>query len=363
MRTITIEIPADWLREEKEVCIRVVGTADGNQRTKYSVEHRADNEKNKAAQYEVTLKDYTERLVSRFRSEGRARLTETYASTLRCFARMMGTADLPLSSIARQVVQDYERRMLDKGLTRNTTSFYLRIVRAIYNRAVAEGLVDECRPFANVFTGKAKTRKRALPVETLRQIAGMELQNDTEEAARRLFMFSFYTRGMSFVDMALLTKDNLRNGKLTYHRQKTGQLLTMAWHPEMQAMSDLLPSKDGIHLLGIIDDTQQRPWRKQCHARQQSANEALKHIGERLQLRHPLTMYVARHSWASVAKQLHVPLSLISDGMGHNSERTTQIYLGDIDGGELDKADDLLIKVVNGKRSDRQGRHWPAALS
>lgn len=345
------------------MCIRVVATTSADVPSPRIVRQTANTGGATPVRPETALQAYTEGLISRFHSEGRARLTETYASTLRCFQRMMGSADLPLGNITPDVMLDFERKMLAQGLSRNTTSFYLRILRAIYNRAVGEGLTVDRRPFAPVFTGKMKTRKRALPIDALRRIAHLELQNPTEVLARRLFMLSYYTRGMSFVDLARLRKDNLRGGKLTYRRQKTGQLLTMAWRPEMQKLADELPSRDGSHLLGILDDRLHSPWRKQCHAWQQRMNEALKRIGERAGLQHPLTMYVARHSWASVAKQLHVPMSVISDGMGHHSERTTQIYLTDIDGGELDLANDLMISAVSSKQLVRPRCSWPKATA
>lgn len=358
---ITIEIPIDWLKEETELRIKVVAKPSNTPQPHCIVERTADPDEATPTSPATTLKTYTEALIRRFQAEGRTRVAETYAATLRCYSRTMGTTDIHFCDITPTLVQDFERRMLSRGPTRNTTSFYLRILRAIYNRAVAAELTPDRRPFAHVFTGKSKTRKRALPLEKLRKIADLQLDSEREEVARLLFMFSYFTRGMSFVDMALLRKDNLKNGKLTYRRQKTGQLLTMAWRPEMQQIAERLPSKDGSHLLGILDDRLPSSWRKQCHARQQSANEALKHIGKRLGLPHELTMYVARHSWASIAKQLHVPMSIISDGMGHHSERTTQIYLADIDTGELDKANDLLIEAIHRQRRTRLCKNWPVA--
>ena len=58
----------------------------------------------------------------------------------------------------------------------------------------------------------------------------------------------------------------------------------------------------------------------------------------------PLTMHVARHCWASVAKSKNIPLSVISEGMGHDSEETTRIYLASLDTSVVDKANSLILK-------------------
>ena len=59
-----------------------------------------------------------------------------------------------------------------------------------------------------------------------------------------------------------------------------------------------------------------------------------------------LTMYVARHSWASAARANGIPLSVISEGMGHDSEATTQIYLACLDTAVVDRANNLIISSL-----------------
>ena len=71
-----------------------------------------------------------------------------------------------------------------------------------------------------------------------------------------------------------------------------------------------------------------------------------KAIGKELGLSLPLTMYTSRHSWASIAKSKNVPLSVISEGMGHDSEATTRIYLASLDNMAVDKANSLILKCL-----------------
>lgn len=347
MTKITIDIPRAYLLDGRsEIIVRV----EGGSALLSSAQPRIISLPTSAET--VTLQSFAQRLIARFAGEGRERLMETYASTLKCFQKVMECSDLPLCQLTATVVSEFEERMMKRGLLANTTSFYLRILRAVYNRAVREGLVADARPFVHVFTGKAKTAKRAIPLAVLQRLAVMSIPQRAQDRARWLFLFSYYTRGMSFVDMAHLQLTDIRDGVLTYCRRKTGKRLSMAWRPEMQAVADHLPSLDGVHLLGILDERRSSTLRQQCHSRQYCVNKSLKRLGRTLGLAQPLTMYVARHSWATIARRLNIPLSVISDSMGHHSERTTQIYLQAMDSERLDHANDLMIAAVG--HSDQQ---------
>lgn len=93
----------------------------------------------------------------------------------------------------------------------------------------------------------------------------------------------------------------------------------------------------------VLYTTEQR---KQYIYSAHNINRCLKKIGAMLGLSLPLTMYVARHTWASIAKQKKVPISVISDGLGHDSELTTRIYLSSLDNIEIDKANKMIMRLL-----------------
>ncbi len=160
-----------------------------------------------------------------------------------------------------------------------------------------------------------------------------------------MFLMSFYTRGMSFIDMAFLKKSDLKNGVLSYRRHKTGQLLSIQWTTEMQMLLDKYPENPTQYLFPIITtpNAQERyTYRKMGYV----INSNLKKVARIIGIYIPLTMYVARHSWASIAKAKGVPLSVISEGMGHDNEATTQIYLTSLDTSVVDKANSLILKSL-----------------
>ena len=277
---------------------------------------------------------------------GRTRTAETYMVALASIKSFSKQQDLTIFDITDWLMMNYEGWMRDKGLARNTTSFYMRILRAIYNKAVCKGMIQQKHPFRSVYTGIDKTKKRAITLVAMQQLKNMNLSTKpNQELARDLFLFSFYTRGMSFIDMAHLKKDNLSNGILTYNRRKTGQQLYIKWEKCMQDIVDKHKSEESQYLLPIIDtNTKDKilTYKNALHL----TNYHLKQLGRKLNISTPLTMYVARHSWASIAASQQIPISIISKGMGHESEATTRIYIASIQTDVIDEANKKIIGLI-----------------
>ncbi len=222
----------------------------------------------------------------------------------------------------------------------------MRILRAVYNRAVEKELISQRFPFKYVYTGIDKTVKRAISLNHIKQIKELDLpMNSTLDFARDMFLFSFYTRGMAFIDMAYLKKKNLVNGILTYRRNKTGQQICVKWEECMQEILDKYDLSNSSYLLPVIKDMNQNE-RKQYENALRMVNNKLKEIAKIICLPIPLSTYVARHSWASIAKSKNIPISVISEGMGHDSEATTRIYLSSLDSSIVDQANLLIIKEL-----------------
>lgn len=248
-----------------------------------------------------------------------------------------------IDHIHSDTMELYQVWLEEQGITLNTVSFYARILRAVYNRAVDQGITPDRRPFRHIYTGIDKTVKRALSLPELRKIKNINLDMFPDlDFARDIFLMSFYLRGMSFVDMAFLRKSDLSDGYVTYRRRKTGQLLTIAWTPEMAQILEKYPPNPTSYLLPIIRRAGKNE-RNMYHNMSYTINRRLKAIANMADIRMPLTLYVARHSWASAAKAKGIPLSVISQGMGHDSESTTQIYLASLDTAVIDNANALII--------------------
>lgn len=295
---------------------------------------------------DYTLFNFMERIIAHLREHGRARTSETYRATLNSFKKFRLNEDIMLESIDSATMEAYEAWHRNRGVAPNTISFYARILRAVYNRAVDDGVIENRNPFRRVYTGVDKTVKRALPLPVIRKVKGLDLSgNPRLDFARDMFLLSFYFRGMSFIDMAYLKKSDLCGGYVTYRRRKTGQRLDIAWTPEMQAILDKYPENASCYLLPIIRRTgidERSAYRNVGY----NINHSLKKIALMVGITVPLTLYVARHSWASAAKAKGIPVSVISEGMGHDSEATTQIYLASLDTSVVDRANALILSSL-----------------
>ena len=294
---------------------------------------------------EVSLFSFWHNVIAQLKQLSKVRTAETYTATLKSFMKFLDNQDIPLDGITSDIMLLYEAYLKNRGVRMNTISFYMRIFRAVYNRAVEKGLTPQQYPFRHVYTGVDKTVKRAIPIKNIKALKDMDLSmNPTLDFTRDMFMFSFYTRGMSFVDMAYLKKTDIKNGILTYRRRKTGQELSIKWEKCMEEIVAKYPENKTEFLLYIIKE--QGNERKQYNNALHLVNYHLKTLSEMLQLQRPLTMYVARHSWASAAKAKNVPLSVISEGMGHDSEATTQIYLASLETSVVDKANRMILGLL-----------------
>ncbi len=277
---------------------------------------------------------------------GKECTAERYETVLKSFMRFVGDDDLPFEAVDADLMVAYEIHLKARGICPNSSSYYMRGLRAIYNRAVEKGLTLQVYPFKHVYTGIDKTVKRAVSLQVIRRLRDMDLTTSpTMDFARDIFLFSFYTRGMSFIDMAYLRKSDLKYGVLTYRRQKTNRRLLVKWEPPMQAIVDKYDTAATPYLLPIIRHAEgdvRRQYKSAAHL----VNDKLRQLGERLGLAIPLTSYVARHGWASIAQSKNVPLATISEAMGHDSEKTTQIYLTSLDTSSVDKANRRILEAL-----------------
>lgn len=293
----------------------------------------------------LSLFDFMKGIIVRLEHDGRVRTSETYTAALNSFRSFRNGEDVMLDALGQELMESYEAYLQSKGLVPNSVSFYLRILRAVYNRACEQGLAAAAAdPFARVYTGVEKTAKRAVDIKTIRQIKNLDLEDKPVDYARDIFMLSFYMRGMSFIDLAYLKKDDLRNGMVTYRRHKTGQKLSIRWTQQMQDILDKYPGNKTEYLFPIIT-SRTANHRCQYRNRHYMVNKYLKTIARKVGLQ-TLTTYVARHSWASIAKSKGISVGIISEGLGHDSELTTRIYLASLDTSAVDRANDVILSAL-----------------
>lgn len=315
-----------------------------------------DSEQNRTEDYKsiptgsVSVFTYIGIQIEKKRRSMHERTSEVYAQVLKSFMKFRRHRDLEFGMMTGQMIEKYESWMRSNGLCRNTTSFYLRGLRSVYNHAVEEGIAPQNNPFRKVYTGVDKTSRRAIGVNEIRRIMKLELSGlPLLDFARDIFMFSFYMRGMSFIDIAYLQKTDLSGGFVVYNRKKTGQQMVVRWEGKMEAIVRKWNVPGSRFLLPIID-TEDGTERKQYRNKMLIINRRLKVIAEMAKIKTPLTTYVARHSWASIAQEEDVPIKVISLGMGHDNETTTRIYLASIRTDVIDDANCKILELLDSER-------------
>lgn len=310
------------------------------------------------AAYNATLKEtglvsFAIKQIDELKKIGKKATARRFESTIKSLLRYTDNNEVTWAELTPNFVLGFEEFLMKRGLCRNTTSFYMRNLRAIVNRAVEQDLEVPRNPFKHVYTGVDKTVKRAVSLDEICLIRDIDLNGHPSlDFARKVFMFAFYTRGMSFVDIAFLKKSDLRNGIITYSRRKTRQQLIVRIEPETRKIIESFGKSDTAFLLPILTD-EANDLDQQYENAYFRINRNIKKVGTMLGLKTKLTLYVARHAWASIAHSNHVPLSTISKAMGHDSEKTTIIYLQSLDTSSVDKANSDIIRMMDRKDGKR----------
>ncbi len=297
----------------------------------------------------TTILAFGEEVTEECRHTGRLGTARNYERTLRSFATFIG-GDISLDEMTSQTLVDYESWLRNRGVMRNSTSFYMRNLRSMFNKAVEVGAAMPGNPFRDVYTGIDRTRKRAADEDLMVRLLGLDLGFSAALAlARDLFVFSYSTRGMAFVDVAFLRKEDIRDGVISYVRRKTGQRLAVGLEPCMELIIKRYgeETSGSPYVFPLITSSDPLVAYQQYRTALNYHNRKLKRLAVMLGEPLRLSTYTARHTWATAARNHNIPLSVISAGMGHASEKTTQIYLAALDDSVVDNANRGLLRELN----------------
>ncbi len=294
---------------------------------------------------------------------GRFGTAHAYKYAAVSLLKFLNGKDVGIDKINVALMEDYERYLMKAGKSKNTVSCYMRSLRAAYNSAGREKIFSvknrNENPFAGVFTGNAKTPKRAISKESIAKL--MEVDAPEQAFSRDLFLFSFYTQGMPFTDMANLKKGNIADGFIRYKRKKTGQLITVKLEDCMKTIIRRYRERDSDFIFPILEKAKDfkdskdikvfnnyEKWR-QTGTALNAYNKNLRKLADLAGIEEHLTSYVSRHSWASIAFQQSIPVATISRGLGHESEKTTRIYISGTDYSDVIRANKRILSYFVGK--------------
>lgn len=276
---------------------------------------------------------------------------KVYRMTLNCLRKF----DKDLSSRSYEDINgDYLERLdrfLSSSWKTNSRSIVMRCIRAIFNRAIGEGLT-ESYPFRRFKIRQEETRKRNLTVNELRTLRDMKFDgyDKYQEIYRDIFFLMLYLIGINAADLFQAKWTDITDGRLFYHRQKTHRAYSIKLEPE--ALAIIEKYKGRKYLLNLSE--KYKDYRDCLH----HMNDALKQIGRKVGKRGKalsqglfpqLSTYWARHSWATLAYELEIPVDVIGQALGHSdgSHAVTMIYIRP-DQRKVDKANRRVIDYILG---------------
>lgn len=287
-------------------------------------------------------------------------LIDEYTRTERCGNRLIykgsynslktfnkGNLDIPFSDIDTEWLSKYEKWLRSKGNKETTISLLFRTLRSAYNKAIQ----DKCArksdyPFDDYKINKfdTSTQKRAIAKKDILEIKECKPTDSKRqymELSKDIFIFSYLCGGINFTDIANLTIENIKDGRLHYIRQKTGKPISIGICDDAFAILSKYEGGANGYLFPILNKkihktAQQK--RNRIHKILVKVNSNLKLLAEQLGIEAKLTTYVARHSFASVLKKAGTNIALISEALGHSDIATTQIYLDSFENEQVDNA-------------------------
>lgn len=297
---------------------------------------------------------------------GQALRIESARNSFLRFLHRQGLDDVPLSALTPDIICAYQQWLMDSGVKKNSISCYMRTLQSTYNKGMAGVAEHVEKPFSSAYRGIAKTKKRAASISVIQKVEALNIRQglisigkspkrktfsmllNKVSFARDLFIFCYCTRGMAFVDVAYLKKRDVQNGIIRYRRRKTGQMIEVAVEPMMQEIINRYASKTKgtSYLFPILPKADEEVTYRAYRTALRTYNSHLKLVAQMLGEDVSLSSYVARHSWASNMHEMNMPLSIISQGLGHDSELTTQIYIKSLENNIVHKANRAFINQI-----------------
>ena len=364
------ELVAIWnkLKNDRQLILKIVDTLEskGDYTSQDVVRYFREQQQGRL------FCEYVNQVVERRNKNEKFGTAHIYRFAALSFLKFLGGKDIGIEKINKGLIKDYERYLLAEKKSKNTVSCYMRSLRAVYNQAIAEKVFiaeTKDKAFSDVFTGNAKTEKRAIDANAISRLAEVKTDEIKEEKRskitkitklnslyfiRDLFMFSFYTQGMSFADMVNLKKENIKDGFIRYNRKKTGQRITIQMETCMKEIINRYLDPNSDYIFPVLSKyencSEQVKWEK-TNSALAAYNKKLKGLAVFVGIDGHLTSYVARHSWASLASQEGVPIATISRGLGHESEKTTRIYVSQLDSSDVGRANRQVISRISALKS------------
>ena len=298
-----------------------------------------------------TVEEFYNEIITYLTSIGKIGNSKAYNYSYCSIKRFLNSdkLDFLFSEINIDWLNRYDKWLTAQEVADTSKSVLFRTLRSLFNKAIEQRIVKrEDYPFNSFKTSRfnTKTKKRSITKEDIKMIISLNLSDESElvQLSRDIFLFSYLQSGMNFTDIANLKYENIQQGRIEYTRQKTHKPINIPILKESQDILDKYNLGDidlDIYVFPILDNRihkTQIQKHNRIHKMLSHVNKHLKTIGKLAKIDAPLTTYVARHTFATVLKRSGVNTSIISESLGHSSEKVTPIYLDSFENSQMEEA-------------------------
>lgn len=306
----------------------------------------------------VGLQDYYQAKIKDLEDHNKIGLLTVYQDAQRMLHKFR--PDVLITDVDLKFLEGFEAFLRHKRNNKDTTiSVKMRNLQRVMNLAIEDRIIkQENYPFGEKKYSinkrlNSKTRKRAVTLDIISKIKHLELDSKSSlNLAKQIFLFSFYARGMNFIDIVSLRFCDIEDGEINYYRKKTGQLFQIPINKHIQDILDELnrATEESDDYIFPIYDSLVHVTERQRYTRKKSAlkkvNDKLKEIAELIGEKGlKLTTYVSRHSYATNLKRAGVATSIISEALGHQTEEQTQTYLDGFEKGVITSMENRIFDL------------------
>jgi len=256
--------------------------------------------------------------IAMLKKVGNVNYSSLFERTKSILQKYYGSYYLTFDKIDAEWLKRLEVKMRVGGFKPNGIGIHMRNIRTVYNQAISIGLVDlNTYPFRKYQIPKAKTIKRNVTADEMREILKAKFDNKLTAWARDMFMLSFYLLGINMKDLIYL--EGIEDERIYYIRSKGKREYSILVQPE--AMEIIERYKGKKYLLNTMDNY------ADYRTATKRINKKLKDVAEECKINKKITTYYARHSWATIANRLGVSRDTIRYALGHANNTVTDIYI------------------------------------
>ena len=290
---------------------------------------------------DVNKKDlFINRYIEYMNSRSALRTKEIYATTLKKMRDFDSKVDTySFEDISKDWLKRLDSELIRQGLRKNSRNIHFRNIRAVFNDAIDNEITTHY-PMRTFDINPEQTEKRSLSVDELRTLFDYSVQA-WQQKYLDYFKLTFFLIGINPADILNCTEEDIVDGRLLYRRKKTGRLYSIKL--EQEAIQIINKYRGKTKLVNFSENMKNY---KQFVCK---ANKGLKAIGpvikeknekkkthdfqKEYHTRHnPLfahiSLYWARHTWATIAFSIGIPEEIIAEALGHShGNRTTAIYI------------------------------------